>query len=415
MKIPIFDIENWKEIGATLARNKTRTFLTGFGIFWGTAMLAILLGGARGAKDLLMRNFDGFATNMAILFNGPTSEPYLGHQKGRSWKLDLTDIERLKVGVPQLQTVTYSSISHGSLKHGKYSYSGSVMGAEPAYADVLLPQIYSGRFINQADMSSDRKVALVGKKVINELYPNDPSPLGKPIEINGVTFSIIGVMGQVNEVNVGARLDESVMIPGNVFMRSFNRGNKVDVVLIVAKDGEKISSLVSTIRRLIYYRHFISPTDEPALNIFDVSEKFEMVDNLFLGISLLALFIGVSTLLAGIIGIGNIMWVIVKERTQEIGIRRAIGAKPSDIIVQILSEGIALTAVAGIAGICFAAIALGVTEHFTANEISTPRFQMNIGQALTILATFIVLGTLAGLIPATKAMRIKPVEALNDK
>ena len=168
-------------------------------------------------------------------------------------------------------------------------------------------------------------------------------------------------------------------------------------------------------RRLMYSRHSIAPDDERAMEVFDISEKFEMVDNLFKGVSLLAMFIGLSTLLAGIIGIGNIMWVIVKERTQEIGIRRAIGAKPRDIIVQILSEGMMLTAVAGVAGICFAAMALGITQTLTANEISTPQFQMNLYQALVIMVTFAVLGTLAGLIPATKAMKIKPIEALNDK
>lgn len=415
MKIPIFDIENWKEIGTTLARNKTRTFLTGFGIFWGTAMLAILLGGARGAKDLLMRNFDGFATNMALLFDQPTTEPYMGHGKDRTWNLDFTDIERLRRGVPELKTVTYSCVASGSFKHGKYSYSGTIMGAEPQYAEVFLPHIYSGRFINRADMASDRKVALVGKKIINELYPDDEAPLGKQIEINGVTYSIIGVMGQTNDVNLGGRLDESVMIPGNMFMRAFNRTDKVDLVLLVAKDGEKITTIAPTIRRIIYFRHAISPTDEAAMQVFDVSEKFEQIDNLFLGLSWLAFFIGFSTLIAGVIGVGNIMWVIVKERTQEIGIRRAIGAKPSDIIVQVLSEGMLLTTVAGLAGICFAALVLGIAQQVTSDASFTPHFQMNLSQALTILTTFVVLGTLAGLIPATKAMKIKPVEALNDK
>lgn len=168
-------------------------------------------------------------------------------------------------------------------------------------------------------------------------------------------------------------------------------------------------------RHVVYTRHYIAPDDTGAMELFDISEQFEMVDNLFTGLSLLALFIGVSTLLAGVIGIGNIMWVIVKERTQEIGIRRAIGAKPRDIIVQILSEGVMLTAVAGLGGITFAAIVLEIAEMLTANEVSTPQFQMNMWQALTIMLTFGVLGTLAGLVPAAKAMRIKPVEALNDK
>ena len=416
MKVTIFDIENWKEIGATLANNKTRTFLTGFGIFWGTAMLAILLGGARGAKDLLMRNFDGFATNSGILFAKQTTIPYKGNGKDRAWSIDLTDVERLKVNCPDLQTVTEMYSNYGvSSRHGRYSYSGNVSGVAPQYADVMLPAIYSGRFVNDADISLERKVAIVGKKVANELYPGDPSPIGETIDINGIAYTVVGICGQTNEIQMNGRLDESILLPSSTFRRAFKRGDKVDVVMMVARNGAKIANLKPLIRRTMYTRHTISPDDEAALEIFDISEQFEMVDNLFTGVSLLALFIGLSTLLAGIIGIGNIMWVIVKERTQEIGIRRAIGAKPSDIIVQILSEGMMLTAVAGIAGICFAALALGITQSLTANEISTPQFQMNLYQALVIMTTFAVLGTLAGLIPATKAMKIKPVEAINDK
>ncbi len=416
MRLTIFDIENWKEIGATLARNKTRTFLTGFGIFWGTAMLAILLGGARGAKDMLMRNFDGFATNSGAVFAGRTSEPYKGHQKGRWWDLDVTDVKRIQENFPEFETVTEQlSSGNGRFESQKYSYSGTVMGVSPDFAKVMTPVIFNGRFINNADMSLDRKVAVIGKKVANELYPDNHNPIGEKMKINGVYYNIVGVAGQNSEVNMNGRVDESVLISATAFRRAFHRGDNVDVIMFVAKDGYKISDLKSRLRHVIYTRHAISPTDEGAMWIFDISESFEMLNNLFRGVSLLAMFIGMSTLLAGIIGIGNIMWVIVKERTQEIGIRRAIGAKPRDIIVQILSEGMMLTSVAGVAGICFAALVLGVTQVLTTNEVGTPHFQMNLWQAATIMATFIILGTMAGMIPSIKAMRIKPIEALNDK
>jgi putative ABC transport system permease protein len=416
MRINLFDIENWKEIGATLMRNKTRTFLTGFGIFWGTAMLAILLGGARGAKDMLMRNFDGFATNSGILFTNTTTIPYRGNAKGRAWELDETDMERLRVNIPELTTVTgMNSAYNVSSSHGRFSYSGNVNGVTPEYANVMLPHIYSGRFINEADVSVERKVAVVGQKVANELFPTNSAPIGEQILVNGISYSIIGIAGQTNEIQMNGRLDEAILLPNSTFQRAFKRGDKVNVIMTVARDNTKFADIIPRMRHIIYSRHTISPEDERAMEIFDISEKFEMVDNLFIGVELLALFIGLSTLLAGIIGIGNIMWVIVKERTQEIGIRRAIGAKPRDIIAQILSEGVALTAVAGLAGITFATIALAIAQRLTANEISTPQFQMNLYQALSIMFTFAILGTLAGLIPATKAMRIKPIEALNDK
>jgi len=410
-------MENWKEIGATLARNKTRTFLTGFGIFWGTAMLAILLGGARGAKDMLMRNFDGFATNSAILWAQNTTKPYRGNAKWRSWELDIVDMARLRANFPELKTITpsYQSSSSSSFQHSRFSMSGSVLGVEPEYSDVMLPVISTGRFINQADVSLERKVATIGQKVANELFPTEPSPIGKTLQVNGISYTVIGIMSQTSEIQLGSRLDESIAIPASTFRRAFKRGNTIDMLMAVANDGVKISNLENRIRHVVYSRHYIAPDDEGAMEIFDISENFEMVDNLFTGLSLLALFIGVSTLLAGVIGIGNIMWVIVKERTQEIGIRRAIGAKPRDIIVQILSEGVMLTAVAGLGGITFATVVLAIAQMLTANEISTPHFQMNMWQAFSIMLTFGVLGTLAGLVPAAKAMRIKPVEALNDK
>lgn len=416
MKTAIFDIENWKEIGATLSRNKTRTFLTAFGIFWGVFMLAVLLGGSQGAEDLLRRNFEGFATNSTIIFPGSTTIPYKGHAKGRRWQADLTDLRRLEQIAPELQTVTAQcQISNIPFRNGRYSYTGNVWGCEGKFADVMLPNIESGRFINAADLNSNRKVAVVGKKVANELYPGDPDPVGKIIMIDEIAYTIIGIAYQTSEVNMNGRLDEVIITPLTTFQNAFNRGGKVDLIMLVGRDGAKMDLLKPRIVNALYSRHQVSPDDESAMWYMDISSEFAKVDMLFSGVTFLALFIGLSTLIAGVIGIGNIMWVIVKERTQEIGIRRAIGAKPADVTVQILSEGMALTAVAGMAAITLACMVLGLAATLTANEVSTPRFQMTLGQAIAIMITFIILGTLAGVIPATKAMRIKPIEALNDK
>lgn len=416
MKIPFFDIDNWKEIGATLARNKTRTFLTAFGIFWGVFMLACLMGGARGAEDLLRRNFAGFATNSAILFPGKTTIPYQGHAKGRRWSLDMTDLERLQVLLPQLKTVTpQSSSSNISFRNGRYTYSGQIWGVRAGFTDVMTPAIESGRFINDADERFMRKVAVVGKKVANELFPGVTDPVGREILVNGVAYRIVGIAYQNNEIQMGDRIDNVVIMPLKTFQNAFNKGDLIDGIMMVGYDTADFTELEAKIRRILYSRHKVAPDDTSAMWYMNISEEFAKVDALFMGVSFLALFIGLSTLIAGIIGIGNIMWVIVKERTQEIGIRRAIGARPSDIIVQILSEGVTLTAIAGMAGISLACVVLGVTAAMTANEISTPRFQMNLGHAVTIMVTFVVLGTLAGLIPAIKAMKIKPIEALNDK
>lgn len=417
MKLAVFDIENWREIGATLMRNKTRTFLTGFGIFWGVAMLAMLTGGARGGEDVLKRNFAGFATNTAAMVTSNTTLPYKGFQKGRSWQMDLTDISLIKETFPEIDAIVPSYSANGGMSHGRHSFQGEVNGVEPDYLRIVNPRIYEGRFINEADMTGERRVTVIGKKIAMQLFPDGASPVGKVVEMMGTAYRVVGVAGNVSEVSVNSRADESAFIPSTVFRKVNGIGDKVSVVYLTGKRETDLSELLPRIQRVVYRRHDIHPTDTGAMYVANIAEMFKEVETVFTGIDILAWFIGLSTLMAGIIGIGNIMWVIVKERTQEIGIRRAIGATPRDIIVQVLSEGVILTLIAGTAGICFAALALGVTEHLANPEdaVSMAHFQMSISTAAGILALFILLGTLAGLVPSIKAMRIKPVEAINDK
>lgn len=418
MKLTIFDKENWKEIGATLARNKTRTFLTGFGIFWGVAMLTLLMGGAAGGEDLLKRNFAGFATNSGGMIPQATKMPYKGYQKGRTWQLDIRDVQLLRESFPELEAIIPTFQKWNStFKHGKNSYSGQLLGAGPDYMTIQLPRFYCGRFINEADDNAERRVAVIGKKVATQLFPGREDPTGETIDINGGTYTVVGVIGDNSEMHLNGSLDEGIVIPASTFRRANGYGDKVDFIMMVAKDNEKLADIIPKMRRLLYRRHDIHPNDEGALWAINIAENFEQVDTLFLGIDLLAFFIGICTLLAGVIGIGNIMWVIVKERTQEIGIRRAIGAKPRDIIVQVLSEGTALTLISGMAGLCLAVAVLAVMQVIN-NPPGAPsevHFQMSLTKALSIMGIFTILGLLAGLIPSIKAMKIKPVEAINSK
>lgn len=414
MKTSIFDIDNWTEIGATLARNKTRTFLTAFGIFWGVAMLAMLWGGAIGLKDMLMRNFDGFATNTAVLFPGRTTMSYKGFNKGTQYDLVQADADGIRNTIPEVVAQTSVYNIGVTASYGKNSTSTTIMGVDADYPEIMLPVIYSGRFINASDSQQERKVCVIGKKVADEIFGYE-SPIGKYVKVSGIYFYVVGVAGQTSEVQIGSKIDEAILIPSTTMRRSFNLGDDIGGLMMKVKDGVSPTSLKPRIARILRRNHPIHPDDDNAIGFWDISQQFEMVDSLFLGIMVLALFVGVGSLLAGIIGIGNIMWVIVKERTQEIGIRRAIGAKPLDIITQILSEGVVLTFVAGIAGICFATIVLFIAQKLTANEVSTPHFQLYFSQAVTIMVTFMILGTAAGLIPALKTMKIKPIEAMNDK
>lgn len=388
--------------------------MTAFGIFWGTAILALLIGGSEGLKHFMSRNFEGFATNAAVVFPERTTMNYAGFNKGMEVELNIEDIENIRQAIPQIDYSSALLFKGANAVYGQKKKNVQITGVESEYDHIFEPIIYEGRFLNDADDANYRKVCVIGLEVAHELFGSE-SALGKDIEVNGIYYKVVGVVGQTSEISIGGKMDESVFIPLNSMRRSYNFGNKVHTFMMTLKRGYSPADFENLIRRIISSNHPISPDDRGAIFYFNVSEKFDMVDNMFLGISLLALFVGVGTLLSGVIGVGNIMWIIVRERTHEIGIRRAIGAKPRDIITQILSESMVLTTVAGIAGIVLAAIILGLAELATTGPKGPIKFQLTFTQATGILITFLVLGTAAGLIPALKAMKIKPIEALNDK
>lgn len=414
MKLTIFDLDNWREIGSTLSQNKTRTFMTGFGIFWGTAILAMLLGGADGLKHFMSRNFEGFATNAAAIFPGKTSKSFGGFNKGMPLELNITDVDNIRRSIPQIESSSAVNFNMVTALYGLHKSSAQLTGVEAEYRRIFEPTIHEGRFINESDDANSRKVCVLGLDVARDLF-GAASAVGHDVELNGIFYKVVGVVGQTSEINIGAKMDNSVFIPYNSMRKSYNLGRSVDMFMMTFRQGYEPGEFEPMLRRLIASNHPIAPDDNAAFFYFNISERFKMVDNLFIGISLLALFVGVGTLISGVVGVGNIMWIIVRERTHEIGIRRALGAKPADIIIQILSESMVLTVAGGMAGIVLAALVLGAAERLTAAPDGAIDFQLSFGQAVSILATFLTLGTAAGLIPSLKAMRIKPIEALNDK
>lgn len=415
MKTSIFDLENWREIGATLARNKTRTFLTAFGIFWGTAMLAMLFGGSRGFEGIMKRNFAGFSTNLGAVFPSRRTLPYKGFNKGSSWSMNARDIELIRLMAPAIEYSTQLGSIAVNASYGSKSNSSTLLGVEDDYSKIMIPVMSEGRFLNGTDITQQRKVVVIGKNMASSLFGNE-SPIGKFVNLNGVYLKVVGVASQLSDATIGAKIDDSFVIPATTMKIAYNLGDEVDVFVYTAPQGKSPSDNEATIRRILSGQHSISPDDKNAFNFMDISEMFEMVDKLFLGISLLALFVGFGSLLAGVIGVGNIMWIVVKERTQEFGIRRAIGAKPVDITIQVLSESILLTIVAGTLGVCFGALVLGIADHLTFNPLfGHAGFELPFSTALIIVFTFFLLGSAAGTIPAFKAMKIKPIEAINDK
>lgn len=409
------DFDNWREIVATLSRNKTRTFLTAFGIFWGTAMLAMLWGGATGLIGIMQRNFAGLSTNLGALASGTRTINYKGFNKGSTWSMTLDDIATIKQVAPAIDKISALSQTSVTAVAGSNSYSCMVMGVQPDYYDINAPSILSGRFINDADENGCRKVCAIGTNLASELFP-DSDPVGQRVELGGIYFTVVGVVAQRSDVMIGGRIDDNTIIPESTMCRTFNTDNKIGFMMFTATDGHSPSDNEEAIRRTLSTIHSIDPNDDSAFGFMNFAEQFEMINNLFVGLTILAIFVGLASLLAGVIGVGNIMWIVVKERTHEFGIRRAIGAKPSDITREILSESILLTVVAGIAGICFATYVLYAADMLTASPTEAlAGFQMPFWRAISIVVVFIFLGSIAGTLPAIKAMKIKPIEALRTR
>ena len=413
----MIDLDSFHELLQTLLRNKTRSFLTGFGVFWGVFMLIGLIGGGDGMKEMLNSNFEGFATNSAIIFEQPTTKPYHGFRKGRMWSLATSDIERLRAQVPQLDVISPLASNWGvQAVNGDHKFSCSVKGQLPDYAKVEAPTLYYGRFINEMDIVQQRKVCVLGKKVYKTLFPGGGDPCGQLVRLDSAYYSVIGVNYAGGNMNINGSAEESVCIPLSLMQRAFNMGDRIDLIAITARRGVAMSDITPQIREVIARAHDIDPTDEKAVTVFNTEVLFGLLDNLFHGVDLLIWLVGIGTLLAGAIGVSNIMMVTVKERTTEIGIRRAIGATPRNILTQIISESILLTSVAGMNGILFAVLILQMMElGFTEDGIVKGHFQVDFWTAIGAAVLLAALGVLAGLAPAARAMSIKPVDAMREE
>ena len=411
------DIDTYKEIIDTISRNKARSLLTGFGVFWGIFMLVGLLGSGQGLKDLLSNQLEGFATNSALIFCQPTTKPYQGYRKGRQWNMSFSDISRLREQVGELDVVTPMNMAGGqSLVVGDRKTTGQLKGIGPDYGKVEEPHLLYGRYINEMDMAQRRKVCVIGKKVYSGLFPGGGNPCGQLVKIGSTYFDIVGVDISEGNMNIGSSAEETVLIPITLMQETFNLGDEVQLIAMTGKPGVKMSSLSKRLREVIGRPHSVDPTDEKAITIINTEAMFGMVDSLFDGVNLLILIVGIGTLLAGAIGVSNIMMVTVKERTTEIGIRRAIGATPRNILSQIITESLLLTIVAGMSGILFTVLILQMIQLAnTSYGVVHAHFQIGFWTAVAAVAFISALGVLAGLAPAARAMSIKPVDAMRDE
>ena len=412
-----FDIDCLKEITDTLSRNKSRTFLTGFGVFWGVFMLVGLIGGGDGLKEMLNNNLAGFATNSALVWPQQTTKPYHGFRKGRQWLLTYDDAKRLKAHVPELDVVTPTISRWGSnAVHGDRKSSCTVKGVAPDMQKVAVPKMLYGRYINEMDISQGRKVCVIGKQVYKSLFTKGGDPCGNVIRIDSIYYNVVGVNYADGNMNINGNDQQAVILPISLMQQVYNRGNTIDMLCLTARPGVTMSDITDRIRSVIAQAHDVSPKDDKGVMIFNTEMMFSMVDSMFRGVNILIWLVGIGTLLAGAIGVSNIMMVTVRERTVEIGIRRAIGATPRVILTQIIQESILLTAIAGMSGIVFVVLILQALEMAnTTDGIPTANFQISFWTAFVTVIGLSVLGVLAGLAPALRAMRIKPVDAMRDE
>ena len=411
------DIDTYREILDTLTRNKSRSFLTGFGVFWGVFMLIILIGGGQGLKELLAKNFDGFASNTMLVFSDKTTKAYDGFRKGRQWDLTDVDLYRLQHQVPELDVVTPMVFAYSTpIVYGDKKSTGSIKGVKPDYEKVQASKIRYGRTLNDMDEQKERKVCIIGKKIYQDLFSPGVDPCGMRIKVDNVYYQIVGVDFNSSAINIGGEATQTVTIPFSVCRKRYNYGNQVHVIAMTGKTGVVMSTLTDKIRGIVARAHHIDPTDEHAISVLNTEVLFGIINSLFNGVNFLIWLIGLGTILAGAIGVSNIMMVTVKERTTEIGIRRAIGATPKMILSQILSESLLLTAVAGMSGILFGVIILQMLElGNTTDGILEAHFQVNFWTAIFATLFLSLLGTIAGLAPAYRAMAIKPVDAMRDE
>lgn len=416
----MFDLDRWYEIWITISHNKSRSLLTAFGVFWGMFMLVVMIGAGNGLSNGINSQIEGFASNSAFFNAELTTIPYKGFQKGRSWNMLNSDMLIIEEKVPELEylsPILFAGGAGDNVVRNDKSGSYMIKGTYPVYDKIERSIMVYGRYINDIDIAEKRKVCILGTRVYEVLFNKGENPLGKQVKVNGIYFTVIGVANKTSNASIGGSPEETVVLPFTTMQQAFNQGNIIHFLAATAKPGVRVRVIQDKIVQTLKEIHQISPDDKDAVFNMNIEEQFKMFNNLGIGIAMLIWIVGMGTLLAGAVGVSNIMLVTVRERTKEIGIRRALGATPRNIIGQILSESIVLTVLAGIGGIILGVGLLTATDIVMSqnkdNFLKDPQISFYIGMVALII--LVVIGTFAGFIPAHRAMTIKPIEAISEE
>ncbi|WP_430427803.1 ABC transporter permease [Maribacter litoralis] len=418
----MFNRDRWKEILEVLSSNVFRTLATSFGVGWGIFILIILLAAGKGLENGIRADFGDIATNTMFMWSRNTTMPYKGLPKGRRFSFKLEDVQAIKDNVPNLRFISPRN-QLGGFRGANNVVRGLRTGAFNVYGDYpeIIKQepmtITSGRFVNHNDIQDKRKIAVIGGGVRNELYDKGETVLGTYIKIQGVNFMVVGTY-QKKDDGGGEEGQKEIYVPFTAFSQAFNTSNDVGWMAITANDGSSISNLKEKIVGVVKEKRKVHPDDKRAVGYFDLYEQFNRVESLFGALRWVAYFVGVLVLLSGIIGVSNIMLIVIKERTKEIGIRRALGEAPWSIKKQILMESIFLTIISGMIGIVFgAAFIYGVNAVLDSVGPVDMFINPSVSLAVVVSALIILVfsGLLAGFIPAQSAIKIRPIEALRTE
>ena len=418
----MFNKDRWREIIEVLTTNVRRTIFTAFGVCWGIFILIVLLAAGKGLENGIKQDFGNIATNTMFMWTRATTKSYEGLPKGRSFEFKINDVQALRDNVPNLRFISPRNQLGGfggnnNVVRGIRTGAFNVYGDYPEIINQDPMAVTSGRFLNYNDIREKRKVAIIGQGVKNDLYDKDEDALGTYIKIQGVNFMVIGTYKK-NNSGGGEEGQKEIFVPFTSFSQAFNRGEDVGWMAITANDGSSISQLKDKIVDVMKKRHKVHPEDTRAVGYFDLYEQYNRVESLFGALKAVAYIVGVMVLLSGIIGVSNIMLIVVKERTKEIGIRRALGEQPWSIKKQILMESIFLTLISGMVGIIFGSLvifginslleSMGPVDMFMSPSVS-------VGVVTGALTILMVSGLLAGFIPAQSAIRVRPIEALRTE
>ena len=418
------DTEKWQEIFRTLGQHKLRTALTAFGVFWGIFMLTVLLGAGKGLENGVEIGFPRVSNFINIWSQGLTQIPYQGMPIGREILFDPGDVDAILENVDSVAVVKGQNsigIWGGTppftvykSKNGAFSVQGGFANIEGMHA----LRIIQGRSINLFDEQQRRKVVLIGQRVAEQLFSKDEGPLGKDITINGINFTVIGVFESLQRGNEQQQ-EERIYLPNDTLRYAFNQVGWVDNFMVVPKPGIHARVAEEEVKRYLAQIHKVSPEDRGVLDSFNLQDEFDKVQGLFLGIKVFSWVVAIGTIFAGAVGVGNIMLIVVKERTREIGLRKALGATPASIIAMIMQESVLITAVAGYSGLVVGALVIeSVARMLEAAGGSAGFFgapEVEFKTAITALAVLVAAGVLASLMPAAKAAAVNPIVALQDE